>query len=202
MTLHPTHPLPGVPAAVFVLLLALTAARLESQAVVTAEKTESLSAFVGLSRVAVSYNPDTDLGLTLGGLYTIHTRWRLDPSVELRGTLATGSNVSLDSGVVGFRLARPIARFRPYVNVLAGLGTITFHHPSLMYNGQFYRHDGSVVYQYGLGTEYLVTPHWAAQVEYQQQNWDLGPQPDVPFSPGIFTVGIVYHLPFRPYRRQ
>ena len=188
-------------------LLSLAAAgRLRAQAIspvrTTASRSAEISAFVEGSQLSADYCNCSATGVVFGADYTRFNPRLLNPSFEVRGSLVPGSPVGENSLVLGLRLHTDFARLRPFVDLLAGLGTIHYNPPYVYADGTVYSHDNSAVFQLGGGLQYTVRPNWAVEAEVQAQRWNLGSTLPVIFHPVAANFGIVYRIPFRPYRGE
>ncbi len=182
------------------LSLALRSKSLEAQASPTASKEAAISLFGTYSRVSTDRNSLKDNGFTVGAAYTRYINWFLTPSFEVRCTIAPGDTVGEKTFGGGIRVDHRMKRFSPYANFFASYGKITFTHPNTSGPGPPYRYDDSTVYSTGVGLDYYMTSKWATRVDYQFEHWNLGRNET--FTPQIFSVGILFRIPFRPYPRH
>ncbi|MEO8737637.1 MAG: outer membrane beta-barrel protein [Edaphobacter sp.] len=182
------------------LLMALSPGSLRAQAGPAATKKAEISAFAMYSRVSPDYGTKNN-GITFGGDYTRRMHWFLVPSLEVRATFAPGNTVGERTFGGGLRVEHPIWRLHPYADFLVSAGTITFTHPSIDSRGRLYKSDNSLVYTYGGGLEYDVTSRWAAKIDYQGEHWNLGSAAQT-LTPRVFSVGLVYRIPFRSFHKH
>ncbi|ADW70357.1 outer membrane protein [Granulicella tundricola] len=174
-----------------------SASLLQAQSFATAARTVSISAFAGASRVNTDYG-STNAGYLFGADFTRHYHL-VDPSLEVRATIAPGSSIGEKTFSGGLRLQKRFHRFQPYADLLAGAGSITFNHPTVV-NGIPYASDNSFIYVFGGGMDYYVTRNFAVKADYNQQLWRLGQNLNR-LTPSALTIGIVYRIPFHPYNR-
>ena len=134
-------------------------------------------------------------GSPSGADYMRSVRWFLKPSIEFRGTITPGDTVGEKTFGGGLKVEHPIWRLHPYADFLVSAGTITFTHPNIDSRGRLYKSDDSIVYTYGGGFDYDLTPRWAAKVDYQGEHWNLGSAAQT-LTPQVLTLGVVYRIPF------
>ena len=172
----------------------------QAPATVTASRSAEISAFAELTAVSAGYcSPCHATGVVLGADYTHFSRRLLNPALEVRGSVTTGSPVSENSLALGLHLGPELGRLHPFADLLAGLGSIHYNPPIVYPDGTVYSHDNSAVFQVGGGLQYDVRPNWAIQAEVQAQRWNLGSTTPVIFHPVAVDLGIVYRIPFHPY---
>jgi hypothetical protein len=141
-----------------------------------------------------------DNGFTVGFAYTRYLHWLLTPSLEVRCKIATGGTVSEKTFGGGIRVEHRFKNFYPYANFFGSYGKITFTNPITSVPGPRYYYDDSTVYSTGAGLDYDITSNWAARVDYQFEHWHTGLRNT--FTPQIFSIGILYRIPFKPYPRE
>ena len=174
--------------------LILAPAPLWSQATPVAVKKADISAFAAFTRVTPDWDAPSNKGFTFGVDVMKPVRWFLKPSLEFRGTIAHGPTVNEDTYGGGVKVEHPIWRLHPYADFLISAGTITFNHPHIDARGRLYKSDNSIVYTYGGGVDYDLTPRWAAKFDYQGEHWNLGSSQTL--TPRALTIGVVYRIPF------
>jgi hypothetical protein len=163
-----------------------------------ASKSGSISAFGGYSYANPDYGPANTSGATIGVDLTRHVHI-ISPSLEARGSRTQGDS---STGIIersltfGLRLQSNGGRLHPYGDFLAGGGTIVYP------PGSFLHEDRSTVYSYGGGVTCDLVHHVQAFADLQQQHWNLSDTHPAPFYPKIFTVGLTYVIPFRPFKRH
>ena len=102
-----------------------------AQATPTATKSADLSVFLGYNSVKPDYGPYRNDGGTFGVDFTRYFHFPVSPSLELRANFANGTTVNERSYLFGLRAqADSLRRVHPYVDFLAGPGTIHFNFPS------------------------------------------------------------------------
>lgn len=184
------------------LALSVTA---DAQSLSTASKGAEISFFGAYAVGTTDYGPHTLKGISAGGDFTIFPHFVLKPSLEVRGNELFANDLTEKTVLVGGRgQVDWRGRFHPYADVLVGGGEIVFHpDPVPGYTG-----DRGKVYSYGGGINIDVTHHVAAKLDFQQQNWNLGPNSyavasgDFTLTPRLFSAGITYTLPFRFLKRS
>jgi hypothetical protein len=84
---------------------------------------------------------------------------------------------------------------------LISSGHINYHfkNPPIMSNGKPYLSDSSVVYGYGGGLDYDITERFSARGEFQAESWSLGGYTPITLAPTMWSLGVVYRIPFKPY---
>jgi len=182
------------------LLLVFRSKSLEGQGLPTASKEAAISFFGAYSRVSTDRSSQKDNGFTVGLAYTRYLHWFLTPSLEVRCKVATGDTVSEKTFGGGIRVEHRFKNFYPYANFFGSYGKITLTNPVPSGPGPRYYYDDSTVYSTGAGLDYDVTSNWAARVDYQFEHWHTGLKNT--FTPQIFSIGILYRIPFKPYKRE
>jgi hypothetical protein len=172
----------------------------EGQGRPTASKEAAISLFGTYSRVSTDRSSQKDNGFTVGAAYTRYLHWLLTPSLEVRCKIATGGTVSEKTFGGGIRVEHRFKNFYPYANFFGSYGKITFANPITSVPGPRYYYDDSTVYSAGAGLDYDITSNWAARVDYQFEHWHTGFKNT--FTPQIFSIGILYRIPFKPYPRE
>jgi hypothetical protein len=180
--------------------LTLHSQSLGAQGLPAASKEAAISFFGAYSRVNTDRSSQKDNGFTVGFAYTRYLHWLLTPSIEVRCKIATGSTVSEKTFGGGIRVEHRFKNFYPYANFFGSYGKITFTNPITTVPGPRYYYDDSTVYSTGAGVDYDITSTWAARVDYQFEHWHTGFKNT--FTPQIFSIGILYRIPFKPYPRE
>jgi hypothetical protein len=170
------------------------ARRSHSQASTTASKTSRVSLFGAYSLVS----PDDrgsgkNNGFTFGGDYTLLLPHNFAFSIEPRVTVAPGSVVGENTYGGGPRLEWRIKNFAPYADYIWSYGVLTLTHPT-----SAYVRDNSTVHSLGFGLDYNLTQQWAARADYQFEHWHVAVNNT--FEPRVLSFGVVYTIPFRPYK--
>jgi hypothetical protein len=178
--------------------LILHSESLEAQGLPAASKEAAISFFGTYSRVNTDRSSQKDNGFTVGFAYTRYLHWLLTPSLEVRAKVATGATVSEKTFGGGIRVEHKFKNFYPYADFFGSYGKITFANP--VTSGPRYYYDDSTVYSTGAGLDYDITPTWAARFDYQFEHWHTGLKST--FTPQIFSIGILYRIPFKPYPRE
>jgi hypothetical protein len=177
-----------------------------AQAISTASKGAEISAFGAYMVSKTDYGPHSNIGIGLGADFTIFPHFPVAPSLEVRGTYASAKDITENSLLVGIRAQRDIRfRYHPYVDILAGIGDITFH-PDPFPN---YHTDSGRNISYGGGINIEATRSFALKLDIQAQNWNFGLKNDALPSAGTFVlkpitamVGVTYTIPFRILNRH
>jgi len=174
----------------------LAAPRARAQAIPTAEKANDISAFAGGSYSNPEYGTYYNTGFTFGAnLVQHHLNRHLDPSIEARFNLTSGTDVNEKTYLVGLRAQTAYHILHPYGDFLIGGGNIRFN----LSNGQTYTTNNATVLSYGGGLDLDVYRQYQLKLDIQQQHWLLG---DQPFQPWIALVGVTYRFHFRDYNKQ
>jgi opacity protein-like surface antigen len=61
-----------------------------------------------------------------------------------------------------------------------------------------YKRDNSTVHSLGFGLDYNLTQQWAVRGDYQFEHWHVAANNT--FEPRVLSFGVVYTIPFRPYK--
>jgi len=192
-------------------LAVVDAPHASAQAKITADKDVEFDAFAAYTYIGNAYDTsDTNNGATFGGDYTHFIKryhGLIIPSFQMRGTLATGSAASEKTLEGGLKLATTWRRLHPYGDFMLGGGVINFPPPAnpILAGPNPLKRDSSFLYIYGGGITYDVKRDWSAMVDYQHQYWDLGKggrTTPLRFYPQAFSFGVVYHIPFKPYKHR
>jgi hypothetical protein len=177
--------------ALVVLAVAPPCAR--AQASTSASRSADLSVFGGYQITDPAYGPDRDDGGVVGVDFTKYIRFPVQPSLELRANFDSGTFANEDSYLFGLRGMVPLGFLQPYVEFLVGPGNV--HYPQ----NSYYRGDNSIVYNYGGGVDIPFLRNFALKLDVQGQHWNTG---EIHFAPVLGTVGVTYHIPFRPHNNQ
>jgi opacity protein-like surface antigen len=173
---------------------------LGAQGLPTASKEAAISFFGAYSRVNTDRSSQKDNGFTVGFAYTRYLHWFLTPSLEVRCKIANGDSVVEKTFGGGIRVEHRFKNFYPYANFFGSYGKIRFTNPITSVPGPRYYYDDSTVYSTGAGLDYDITSNWAARVDYQFEHWHTGLKNT--FTPQIFSIGILYRIPFKPYPKE
>jgi opacity protein-like surface antigen len=180
------------------LFLLAQAPRCAAQADPTAFKTSDISAFGGYENIDPAYGPDRNNGEGFGLNFTRYfPRLRVDPSIEARVNLTNGTDVKERTYLLGLQAKKTyFTHYHPYVDFLAGTGTIHFNTRASGYVG-----DNSIIYNFGGGVDIDLVHNFELRVDYQHQLWSLGQETNS-FAPNLFLFGVNYTIPFRDYKNQ
>jgi opacity protein-like surface antigen len=162
---------------------------LMAQATALSSRTLSVSTFATGGVTNTDYSLQ-DHGLTFGTDLTHYYRL-VQPSLEVRSTMTSGSVVRQRTLSAGLKLEKGYRALHPYGDFLVGYGVISFPQ-----NTSFPR-DNSTVWTYGGGVEYQVSRSFLLKADIQQQSWKPGVEYSR-FTPTLMTVGFSY----RPFRRN
>jgi hypothetical protein len=178
----------------FFSLLAIYSGRLHSQASPTASKNTEYSVFGTYSLASPdNRNAGKNSGFTFGADYTHLFPRNFALSVEPRVKIAPGETVTESTYGAAIRFEYRTHNFAPYVDCNFSYGVITFTHPT-----DPYKTDNSIVTSPGFGLDYRLTPQWAVRFDYQFEHWNLAVNDT--FDPRAASFGVVYRIPFRPYK--
>jgi hypothetical protein len=176
---------------------------LHAQSVPTESKGMELSAFAGFVAARPDYYTANNTGVAAGAAFTrFFEHLPVDPSLELRGTYASGSAVTERTVSAGLRISKRFHRYHPYIDFLVGEGSIVYATDP----APFEHEDRGLEYSFGGGLDIDLVHNFQARVDIQQQSWNLGengtlkPQGgDYTLSPTTLLIGINYVIPFRPH---
>jgi hypothetical protein len=176
-----------------------------AQAKPTASRTAQISVFGGWAPTQTDFGYRTYNGYMFGGDFGVFpARWWLSPSLEFRYTHARNVPVTEHAYLIGPRFQKDFGRFRPYADVLFGIGGIDYH--PIIVPGD--AHDGGRNISYGGGVDINLVHHLSLKLDYLQQNWNLGPDGnfqnvgDYTLSPRQATLGVVYDFSYSNLRKQ
>ena len=166
-----------------------------AQAVPPVEIPSRLQVFGMYSHVWPDFEPNgyssSDNGVTLGADYSTRFMFgRFQPALEVRGNLATGSEVGLRTITPGLKVGMRRGRLQPYADFLVGVGDVIFEKPLI----PTYTRNNSVVFSPGIGLEVDPSPHLSLLADYQQQFWNISSRPLTKFHPGWLSVGVAYRF--------
>jgi hypothetical protein len=176
-----------------------------AQARPTASRVAQVSVFGGWAPTQTDFGYHTKNGYMFGGDFGVFpARWWLSPALEFRYTHARNNPVTETSYLVGPRFQRDFGRFRPYGDVLFGVGKIDYH-PVIVPGDA---HDSGRNISYGGGLDIGLTHHVYLKLDFLQQNWNLGKDGnfantgDYTLSPRNATVGVVYDFSYSNLHKQ
>ena len=179
------------------LLAAFIAPAARAQKDGTVVKSAEISAFAGFTNIDPDYGISRNNGFTLGADYTRFLHFPVAPSLEVRVNHTSGIAITEESILFGLRFEAPFhQRFHPYGTALIGGTKIFFKFPPF----PTYTNDQASAFSLGGGIDIDVTRNFRAKFEYQQQFEGFGPngiQSDFTLTPGGFTAGVVYRIPFK-----
>jgi hypothetical protein len=177
--------------------------RVHAQSMPAESKGMELSAFAGFVAVHPDYYTANNTGAAAGLAFTrFFERLPVDPSLELRGTYASGPAVTERTVSGGLRVSKRFRRYHPYVDLLVGVGSIVYATDP----APFEHEDRGLEYTFGGGIDIDIIRNFRARIDIQRQSWNLGqnntlkPQGgDYTLSPTAFLIGVTYVIPFRPH---
>jgi len=186
----------------FLLPLAFFAASVQvvrAQATFTATKTMDVSGFGGYEYVSPDFRSSPkDNGFVAGANITRYFHFPIAPSLEGRVNYASGPTVNEHTYLVGIRAQGKLGRrYYPYADFLIGPGIIHFNQVFI----PNYTSDNSLVKSIGGGLDIDLVSHFQVKIDFQQQFWKIGTE-RAAFSPTLFTIGVVYRIPFHPRIKQ
>jgi Outer membrane protein beta-barrel domain len=203
----PYQPSRSKPILSLILLLSATVPlNIQAQAMPNASRTAEISAFGGVDIASPDFDHPHDTGAAVGVDYARFFRWPVYPAVELRGNFTSGPTVNEDSYLIGLRAQTDFRRhFHPYVDFLAGIGSIKYAHPLNPHD----THDQGTAYSFGAGVDIDLVRHFQARIDFQRQSWNFGLNGDFKpsggdytLTPSVLLIGINYRIPFHPWVRQ
>jgi opacity protein-like surface antigen len=179
---------------------------LKAQALATAQRGAEITAFGGYMLSDPDYGYRSYNGEMFGANFTVFKHWFVDPSIEVRYDHTSNAIISEHAFLGGPRVQKDYGRFHPYADFLIGIGTIDYN-PAPLFSPNDHKDSGRN-FSIGGGVDYDVTRNFSAKVDFQQQNWNLGPNPpfqatgNYTLSPRTLTFGVTYHIPFSGLRKQ
>ena len=176
----------------------VASSQLHAQAMPTADKPFSFSAFAGATGSWTGLSGGKNLGITAGGDISFRPFHSFYPSVEVRGTYPVdgGTIDSQESIQFGAKAERYYGNFRPYVDAFYGRGKITY------LNGGYPNPAGTLlyldsianIYAGGGGVEYTLTDHFAIKLDGEYQHWGSPVTTSGSLNTTAVTIGVVYHI--------
>lgn len=165
-----------------------------AQATATASATSNLELFGGISKVYTGIQGQ-NTSFTAGGDFILRRFAGFVPSAEVRGTYALRKgNVAAEKNILGgITLTREFGSVRPYVNFLAGRGSIDFPN-NYTVNSTIYEYVSGTVFSPGAGIDIAVTPHWSTKFDFQYQRWGVAVNSSGAAYSKVATVGVAYRF--------
>ncbi len=164
-------------------------------------RTQSVSVFGSFLYNEIGYRPDSAIGVSAGFDVTQHfLRVPLAVSLEVRANAAYGLTADHHSYTFGPSVAYGFGRYHPYVEFQVGLGNI--HFSPAVAEDEGYFGDKSAIAAAGGGVDIEMFRNVAARLDFQAQHWDVDPTIHQTFIPALFSAGVNYTIPFRPFTRQ
>ena len=176
---------------------------LYAQADTTADKSVDVSIFGGYQYMNpdIGRASDRGNGVTGGIDLTLYCDCPVTPSIEVRGSYAKASSASESTLLYGVRFETGLRhRLHPYGDFLVGVGRIVFTRPP----APGYTQDKGPVFSYGGGVNIDLSRSFAAMIDFQGQDWNMGqspsvtsnPKADFTLAPLALVIGINYRIPF------
>jgi opacity protein-like surface antigen len=184
----------------------LAAPSLNAQALPTANRRAEISVFGGYMLSDLDFDGKSKDGFAFGADFTVFPHFFVDPSVEVRYDHASIAQISEHAYLIGPRVQKDYRRVHPYANFLVGIGGIDYH-PAPFFDPRD-TSDSGRNYSIGGGVDFDVARNISVKVDYQQQFWNLGKDPNVTptgdytLSPTTLLFGVTYHIPFSGLRKQ
>ena len=172
-----------------------------AQAIPTADKTGALDAFGALNITGTDYtqgitgyahdSASIDAGVTAGASFALRKFFWGQPVIAGRYSFVHGATANETFMGGGGELRYHYQRFRPYITVLGGIGSLSV--PTTGYK------DTGNALLVGGGTNYPLAPRFSARAEFNYSfvditgfdNTQAGAKSLTPWS---FNLGIVYHI--------
>ena len=180
--------------AVFAAICAAVTEIAAGQAKLVARRESEITPFGQFTYLRPDWGPDPNAGLTVGLAITPYIPLRVQPSLDLRFSNASGPVNTERTFSGGLKVAVRFARYHPYGIFEEGAGGIYFKHPMVNPNGTLYAKDASRIYVAGGGAEIDIHALWQMRVEFTQQYWNLKPPA---LQPITASIGVTYRIPFR-----
>jgi opacity protein-like surface antigen len=169
-----------------------------AQAMPTASRIFTLSAFGGATGTYTGLAGGKNLGITAGGDIGFKPFHSFYPSVEVRGTypIDDGQVDSQKNILFGPKVERYYGSFRPYVDFFYGRGKIDY------LNGGFPNPSGTLLYidsvsnvfAAGGGLDITLTDHFAIKLDGQFQRYGTPVTTSGSLYSKPFTLGVVYRF--------
>lgn len=156
--------------------------RMSAQSIPAGIKTADIEVGGGYGRTAPDYSPRQFNGFKIFGDYDFLKY----AGVEASFNHAAGSTPSISENTfeAGVRARFPYREFRPYVRIMAGLGS---------FSGGQKTQDGTYgLYAAGAGLEYWLPRKFTVRADYEYQRW--GNFPPRGLQPNITSIGVAYRI--------
>ena len=173
-----------------------------AQATATASATSNLELFGGISKVYTGVQGQ-NTSFTAGGDFILRRFAGFVPSAEVRGTYAfKKGNVAGEKNILGgIKLTREFGSVRPYVNFLAGRGSIDFPN-NYTFGSTTYEYVSGTVLSPGAGIDFSVNSHWSAKLDFQYQRWGVPVTASGTIYSKTATAGVAYRFNFESLGRH
>lgn len=184
-------------AAVTLAALLLMAAPARGQAIATAERTFTLSAWAGGAGTWTGIEGGHNASLTIGGDLGLPTWGPLRTELEFRAAypVMSGTIVGEESGLIGAKFHwLPNSDFHPYAEVLGGLGQMNYQGAGIIVGNLIYEKSSSTVYGLAAGIDSDLTRHYSVKVDFQIQDWKTPVTTSGSAYPVVLTIGAVYRF--------
>ncbi|WP_263418462.1 hypothetical protein [Terriglobus albidus] len=172
-----------------------------AQATATASATSNLELFGGVSKVYTGIQGQ-NTSFTAGGDFILRRFAGFVPSAEVRGTYAfRKGNIAAEKNILGgIKLTREFGSVHPYVDFLAGRGSINF--PNKTYGGSLYEYVSGTVLSPGGGIDFSLDSHWSAKLDFQYQRWGVPVTGSGSIYSRSVTAGVEYRFNFDSLGRR
>jgi len=169
------------------------------QARATATEVTRLSVFAGGEGTWTGLNRGRTGGVTAGADLRFRSFFTFQPSLEVRGTLPLfkGGVDNQKNLLGGVQIARPLGRFKPYVDILIGRGQIDYHggYPDATDTFTYFRNISKVISP-GVGVDVDLSGHFALKADAQYQRYDTPVTTSGKLGSKALLGAVVYRFDF------
>ncbi|WP_213806914.1 hypothetical protein [Granulicella sp. dw_53] len=189
----------------FIVLVSTIAVYGHAQATPTASQGYQLSVFGGGTGNFTGLLGGKNLDVTAGADLGFRSFFRLNPSIEVRGTfpIKKGHIASEKNVVAGLKVQKDFGRLHPYVDFLVGRGAVDYSRPYPDATGSiFYIRTTGLVYSPGIGADLDITNHFSLKADFQIQRYSTPILGIGHLNSKATTGAIVYRFDFNHHRHQ
>ncbi len=177
--------------------LLLAPAMAHAQALPTAERAISLSAFGMGTGTYTGIEGGKNLDITAGLDVGLRSFGPVRPVVELRGTypVDSGRVVSEKNALLGLKIETlESLRIHPYGDFLFGRGEMHYAGNGFVVGPIAYNYTSTNVFSFGGGVDLDLTAHYALKADYQLQSWSTPVTASSTAHPQAMSLGIIYRF--------
>jgi hypothetical protein len=177
-----------------------------AQSLPTATQTLTISAFAGVTGTYTGLSSGRNAAITAGADISFLPFHRFYPSIEVRGTepVIDGSVNTEKNILAGLKVSRHFGRLHPYVNLLAGRGSIAYLGDGAQVPNQpiFYTLSHSNVYSPGIGFDFQIANQWSIKLDGQYQRYNTPVTTSGHLYAESGTAALVYRFDFNKHHRM